>query len=169
MPSTPGGIESSCSRNASIFSIRKSLPPKGVKDESDNDSIRSEWKWDATFRKFNSTFRTYSITSNVNNIDSVTGSIYCRRKFRNHTNFEVTICHTCQRLTAERLVTRTLEYCHDKRCHRWLDNFLQCSHHIFKFSNSDETCWVEEVVLHLLEQWPSLRDVMTNFDCSRDF
>ncbi|GJR85768.1 hypothetical protein Tco_0209779 [Tanacetum coccineum] len=28
MPSTPGGIESSCSRNASISSIRKSLPPK---------------------------------------------------------------------------------------------------------------------------------------------
>ncbi|GKG39671.1 hypothetical protein Tco_0463816, partial [Tanacetum coccineum] len=32
MPSTPSGIESSCSRNASISSIRKSLPPKGVKD-----------------------------------------------------------------------------------------------------------------------------------------
>ncbi|GKB51028.1 hypothetical protein Tco_0901781 [Tanacetum coccineum] len=34
MPSTPGGIESSCSRNSSISSIRKSLPLKGVKDES---------------------------------------------------------------------------------------------------------------------------------------
>ncbi|GJW16944.1 hypothetical protein Tco_0024380 [Tanacetum coccineum] len=42
MPSTPGGIESSCSRNASISSIRKSLPPKGVKDGERESIIRFE-------------------------------------------------------------------------------------------------------------------------------
>ncbi|GJZ85433.1 putative reverse transcriptase domain-containing protein [Tanacetum coccineum] len=43
MPSNTGsGIESSCSRNASISSIRKSLPPKGVKDGERESIIRSE-------------------------------------------------------------------------------------------------------------------------------
>ncbi|GJS84674.1 hypothetical protein Tco_0751215 [Tanacetum coccineum] len=41
MPSTPGGIESSCSRNSLISSIRKSLPPKGVKD-GERESIISK-------------------------------------------------------------------------------------------------------------------------------
>ncbi|GJS51365.1 hypothetical protein Tco_0624727 [Tanacetum coccineum] len=42
MPSTPSGIESSCLRNASISSIRKLLPPKGVKDGERESIIRSE-------------------------------------------------------------------------------------------------------------------------------
>ncbi|GJR70613.1 hypothetical protein Tco_0016678 [Tanacetum coccineum] len=43
MPSTPGGIESSCSRNASISSIRKVNSSEGVKDgRSENHIISCE-------------------------------------------------------------------------------------------------------------------------------
>ncbi|GJS99816.1 hypothetical protein Tco_0820986 [Tanacetum coccineum] len=43
MPSTPGGIESSCSRNSSISSIRKSLPPKGVSCGRERNDCKASW------------------------------------------------------------------------------------------------------------------------------
>ncbi|GJT01231.1 hypothetical protein Tco_0822400 [Tanacetum coccineum] len=52
MPSTPGGIESSCSRNSSISSIRKSLPPKGVNvGESESRYYGRSSRRIATFRE----------------------------------------------------------------------------------------------------------------------